>query len=96
MLGNCLALMVKWSIEAAGPIYHADTMHGWQGRPQQLAHNDTHTYNYTHDAKILPEISLFVCVATISENSMSFLLPTSCAGGGRRKAWLWESFAEKS
>ena len=28
MLGNCLALMVKWSIEAAGPIYHADTMHG--------------------------------------------------------------------
>ena len=41
MLGNCLALMVKWSIEAAGPIYHADTMHGRQGRPQQPAHNDT-------------------------------------------------------
>ena len=28
MLGNCLALMVKWSIEAARPIYHATTMHG--------------------------------------------------------------------
>ena len=53
MLGNCLALMVKWSIEAAGPIYHADTMHGRQGRPQQPAHNDnTHIQLHTR-AKIL-------------------------------------------
>ena len=84
MLGNCLALMVKWSIEAAGPIYHADTMHGRQGRPQQPAHNDnTHIQLHTRCKDIAGNFLVCLCRDNFRKLDVLFVAHILC--------WWWSA-----
>ena len=83
MLGNCLALMVKWSIEAAArPIYHHATHHACTHCTAQQ-HNDTAKakIGFYLFALFGKKFSFYLAVVSISDAYKPFLLGTSCEGG---------------